>query len=231
MFSSLHSHRSLDSRIRVILHNGNIFVSEVEKGLHVFVQDKLRQFSRLTCELFARLFNVIAIQMHIAECLYEFPNIITAYVRQHMRQKSITGDIKRHPKKKIRTALVELAGKSALSIVIGSRSIELKETMTRRQFHLRYFGHVPRTHKMATRIGITLKTLKEHRYLIMKRTVFSFPPSPLFPIDRTQISILIRPLIPNFYVIFLQIFDVRLSLQKPQELMHDRPRIELLCCK
>jgi hypothetical protein len=45
---------------------------------------------------------------------------------------------------------------------------------------------------------------------------------------RAQFSALIRPFVPDAHAMFLQIPDVRIAGQKPQQLMDDRFQMQLL---
>ena len=47
-------------------------------------------------------------------------------------------------------------------------------------------------------------------------------------IDRSQIAFLIGPLIPDTHSVLLEVGRVRLTLEKPQQLVNDRAQVELL---
>ena len=65
--------------------------------------------------------------------------------------------------------------------------------------------------------GLVFDLLDYLRNLIHGFTVCPFPGTPLLTIDRSEIAFLVCPLIPNADPIFLQVLDVGIALQKPQE--------------
>src|SRR2546427_11978582 len=54
------------------------------------------------------------------------------------------------------------------------------------------------------------------------------PVPPLLSIDRPQVAILIRPLVPDGHLIFLQVANVSLAPQKPQQFVDDGTQVQFL---
>jgi hypothetical protein len=54
------------------------------------------------------------------------------------------------------------------------------------------------------------------------------PVAPLLAIDRTQIAVFIRPFVPDAHLVFLQIADIPVAAQKPQQFVNDRAQMQLL---
>ena len=48
------------------------------------------------------------------------------------------------------------------------------------------------------------------------------------PIDRAELAFLIGPFIPDGDAMLLEIGDIRVALEKPQKLVHDRFEMQLL---
>jgi len=54
------------------------------------------------------------------------------------------------------------------------------------------------------------------------------PGAPLIAVDWSQFAIAVGPLIPNGYPLLVKPFDVRRTLNEPQQLTDDRPGVQLL---
>src|SRR5690606_25591300 len=55
-----------------------------------------------------------------------------------------------------------------------------------------------------------------------------WPGAPLITINRPEIAVLVCPFIPDRDAIFLQIGDVRIAFEEPEQFMDDRPEMQLL---
>ena len=53
------------------------------------------------------------------------------------------------------------------------------------------------------------------------------PRSPLGAIDRPQIAMLVRPLVPDGHLVFVQVLDIGVAGKEPQKLVDDRPQVKL----
>ena len=60
------------------------------------------------------------------------------------------------------------------------------------------------------------------------RTVSDSPGSPLLSINRAKISILIGPLVPDRDTVVIQVFDIGITIQEPEQFVNDRTQVELL---
>src|ERR1041384_1706295 len=54
------------------------------------------------------------------------------------------------------------------------------------------------------------------------------PPPPLLAVDRTELAVLVGPLVPDRHAVLLQVAHVRVALQEPQQLVDDRLHVQLL---
>src|SRR3546814_2261942 len=66
------------------------------------------------------------------------------------------------------------------------------------------------------------------RYLVDMPAVRRRPGTPLGAIDGTEIDVRVRPFVPDANAVLLQIPDVRVALQEPQQLVDDRLDVQLL---
>ena len=47
-------------------------------------------------------------------------------------------------------------------------------------------------------------------------------------VDRTEIAVLISPLVPDGHVVVVQVADIGIALQKPQQLVNDGAQMQFL---
>ena len=80
---------------------------------------------------------------------------------------------------------------------------------------------------MPSALGL-LDTFDDLIDLVDRSTIGTAPITPLGPIHPTQISLCISPFIPNTHTIVLEISNVGLSFQEPQQLMDDAAQVKLL---
>src|SRR5689334_98660 len=121
----------------IVALDDDVLITESEEIVDLWIQMQRGQRAWLAAELLARLFDVIEIQMRVAESMYEFTGLQAANLRHHHREQRIGCDVERDTEKNVSAALIELARQPAL------RHIELEECMARRERHLRDIGHVP----------------------------------------------------------------------------------------
>ncbi len=173
-------------------------------------------------ELLVGLIEMVQIKMHVAEGVDELSRLESRDLRHHERQQRVGGDVEGHAEKHVGRALVELAGEAALS------DIELEQAVARRQRHLVELAHVPGADDMAARIGIALQAFDHVGDLIDMPPVGRGPGAPLPPIDRTELAVLVGPLVPDAHPVLVQIAHIGRALQEPEQLVHDRLHVQLL---
>src|SRR4030095_1328003 len=106
--------------------------------------------------------------------------------------------------------------------------IELEQKVARRQRHLRELADIPSADDQPPRIGIRFDLLENLSHLVDLSAVGSGPRAPLLAVDRPQLAVFISPLVPDRNAAFLEVADVRLAAQEPEQLVNDRPRVQLL---
>jgi hypothetical protein len=120
------------------------------------------------------------------------------------------------PKKNVGAALIELQAQFAVGY------IKLKQGMAGSQMHFGQFGYVPCTDDNAARIGIVLDRFHRLRNLIDGAALVVGPRSPLTAVNRAEIAVGVRPFVPDGYFVIVQIADVGVAAQKPQQFVDDR---------
>src|SRR6185437_1235258 len=54
------------------------------------------------------------------------------------------------------------------------------------------------------------------------------PAAPLLAVHRAEVAVLIGPLVPDAHLVILEVTDVGIALQEPQQLVDDRAQVQLL---
>ena len=99
--------------------------------------------------------------------------------------------------------------------------------MTRRQRHLFDLGRIPRAHNQSPAVGIFFDLSDHVVDLIDPDTIRAAPIPPLRAVNAAEIPAFIRPLVPNRDAVLIQIFDVGIATQKPEQLIDNRFDVEL----
>ena len=144
------------------------------------------------------------------------------HLRHHHGQERIRGDVERYAKKDIRAALIKLARKTPL------RDIELKQGVAGRKRHAVDIRHVPGTHDVAPRIGIGTDGLHHGRYLVDVPPVRRGPAPPLITVDGPQVAFGRGPFVPDGHSVFVQVADIGIPREEPQQFVDDGAQMELL---
>jgi hypothetical protein len=61
--------------------------------------------------------------------------------------------------------------------------------------------------------------MHERAHLIDHRAVALGPEAPLMPVHRTKVAVFIGPFVPDGHAVVVQILDVRIAVQEPQQLV------------
>ena len=100
--------------------------------------------------------------------------------------------------------------------------------MAGHQCHFVEVGDIPRRNDHAARIGIRFQLLQYLADLVDVTAIGRGPRAPLVAINRAEVAIRFGPFIPDRDAVVLQVFDVGVALQKPQQFMDDRLQVYLL---
>ena len=214
----LDGHRSLNCRMVLVVLQLEVFESEVEDGFGRAVDDQLGKRIRVARELFGDLLHVVVVDVRVTARPDELTDLESADVRNHVCQQCVAGDVEGHAQEHVSTALVQLARQ--LAIV----HIELEQCMARLQLHARKVGWVPGAHQHSTRIGVRANGVDDVRDLVDGLATGRRPGHPLNAINRSEVAVLVGPLVPNGDAVFVQPLDVRVATKEPQQL--DRHSLE-----
>ena len=160
--------------------------------------------------------------MRIAEGVHEIAGFEAAYLRHHQREQGIGGDVERYAEENVGAALVELAGQFAV------RDVELEERMAGCERHLVELADVPGRDDQAARIGVLLDLRDDFGNLVHRAPVRRGPRAPLLAVHRAEVALLVRPFVPDRHAVFLEVADVGVALQEPQQFVDDGLQVAFL---
>ena len=151
----------------------------------------------------------------------EIADFQVALLRDHVRQQCVRRNVERHAQEDVRAALVELAGKASAG------DVELEQQVAGWQFHPRNFRDVPCRHDQSPRVRIAADLREQVGDLVDVRAVRRRPRPPLIAIDGSQVAVGVGPLVPYRHAVGLEVRGIGVPGQEPQELMDDRPGVNL----
>jgi hypothetical protein len=93
--------------------------------------------------------------------------------------------------------------------------------MAGRQGHVGQVGHVPGRHDHAAAVGIGFEGAYDLGDLVHRASGGAQPGAPLFAIDRAEVAVGVGPFVPDADAVFVQVCDVRIALQEPQQFVDD----------
>ena len=99
--------------------------------------------------------------------------------------------------------------------------------MAGRQIHVLQIAYIPGADNDTAGVGVVLDRLYRFADLVDESAVVVGPRTPLIAVDMTQITVFVRPFVPDAYTVFLQVFRVRIALQEPEQLVDDGFQMQL----
>src|SRR3989338_6051540 len=105
--TSYYGNLALNRRMRVVTDNLKISKFKIINFFdrRIDLHDRQRLWN--SGQLFLYLVKMVLIDVDIAESMDEISRFISGHLGQHQRQKGITGNIKRHPQKRISASLIK----------------------------------------------------------------------------------------------------------------------------
>jgi len=107
--------------------------------------------------------------------------------------------------------------------------IELEQAVARRQGHAVHIAGVPGRNDVTAGVGIVFQTVYQLADLVDQAAVRRFPATPLFAVDRAEITVLVGPFVPDSNPVFLQVGNVGIALEEPQQFVNDGFQVQFLC--
>ena len=75
---------------------------------------------------------------------------------------------------------------------------------------------------------MVLNVINHPRQLVNAVSVGALPGTPLATVYRAQLAVLVGPFIPYCYTVFVQISQLGFAVNKPQQFVHHRRKVNLL---
>src|SRR5690606_24755303 len=126
--------------------------------------------------------------------------------------------------KRIGRALIQMTTQGSVC------HVKLKKAVTRCQSHFVELADIPCIDDDPARIGIVPERKNRFADLVNCLSFRGRPTSPLLAINRSEIPVFIRPFIPYAHAVLVQIANVCIPLQEPQEFINDRLQMQLFGC-
>ena len=217
-----HRHGSLYRRPGVVPLEGKVPVVEVEDRAHFGIENHPGQGTRGAGELLAHLVEVVEIDVYVSESVHEVSGSVAALLGHHHGQQGVRGDVERHSEEDVGTALVELAGEPPVG------HVELEEGVAGGQGHTVHLRRIPGRDDVPPRVRIALERVQHLRELVDGMSVRSRPGTPLMAVDRTEVPVLVGPFVPDGYLVVVQVLDVGIALDEPQQFIDNRTQMQFL---
>lgn len=173
-------------------------------------------------ELQSGLLQVVEVEMGVARGVDELARLEPRDLGHHLQQQGVGGDVERHTEEGVGRPLVELEREASVG------DIKLEEAVARRQRHVFDLSRIPRRDEHSAGVGIALDHFLHLRYLVYRAPTVVGPRPPLVAIDRTEVAVLVGPLVPDAHAVVLKPAHVGVATQKPQQLVDDGLQVEFL---
>ena len=105
----LNGDRALDVRMRFVTHKLEILEFEIEDVFDVGVHVHFRKREEIAGKLFFHLFQMVRVDMRVAERMDEIAGFQAAHLRDHHGEQSVRSYVEWHAEEDIGGALVKLA--------------------------------------------------------------------------------------------------------------------------
>ena len=92
--------------------------------------------------------------------------------------------------------------------------------MARRQRHAFDLGRIPSGDDQPARIGIAADFIDDIGDLIDAAAVRRRPRAPLVAVDWTEVTVLVGPWVPDAHAVLVEIFDIGVAAQEPEQLVN-----------
>ncbi|AEW75054.1 hypothetical protein EcWSU1_03626 [Enterobacter ludwigii] len=101
--------------------------------------------------------------------------------------------------------------------------------MARCQRHFIQLADVPGRNDNTARVRIVFQLVHHGGDLVNMAAIRRRPCAPLLTVHRAQVAVFICPFVPDRDVVFMQIRNVGIALQEPEQFMNDRAQVAALC--
>ena len=100
--------------------------------------------------------------------------------------------------------------------------------MTGRKGHLVDLADIPCRDDVAAGVGLVTQIVNEACDLVDAFPLTGFPSPPLLSVDRPKITVFVSPFVPYPYLVLLQVSNIGIPHQKPEQFMDDGSEMKFL---
>ena len=195
-------------------------VEGVVKHSVCFFEFELGVWSRLTGELFFHLFDVIVVDVAVTTRPDELPNLKTSLLCEHVGKQRVGGDVKRYTQEHVSGTLVDLDGKFPVC------DIELEHGVAGHKSHVVKVCDVPRGNNVSPGVWVCFEKVHGSCDLVDEGSVVVFPGSPLGGVDRAEVTVFVRPFVPDVDVVVVEPCGISVACQEPEEFAYDTVEVD-----
>src|SRR5690606_3783221 len=103
IYNNLNGYRCLNMRIRLVVGQLEILITERKNILHQRVEPHPGQHPRFPAQLQFHLFKMVAVQMGVPKCVNEISSFHVTHLGHHHGEQGIRCNVKRHPQENVCT--------------------------------------------------------------------------------------------------------------------------------
>ncbi len=209
----------------LVIDQFKVIEFKVVDRLNVGVEFHFGEWMGGASELKLCLFEVIGVEVEVAKGVDKVTGLVSADLGDHQREQSVRGDVEGDTEEEIGTALVELAGQS-WGWGVGVVDVELEKKVAGWQGHVVDKSDVPSGDEVASRGGVVFEILNEASDLVDGGSVRAGPGAPLLAVDWAEVSFFVGPFVPDSDFVVLEVLDVGVSFEEPEEFVNDGAEVE-----
>src|SRR5690554_741041 len=183
MAGGLYGNTAFDVGMGIVAAELEVLKGKVVDAFHLGIERHGGQGTRGATQLQLDLFEVVGIDVGIAQGVHEIAGLESRYLGHHQQQQGVGGNVEGYAQKDVGAALVELAAQSALG------HIKLKKNVAGRQLHVVDLAYVPGTDQMSARVGVLPDPLHHLSNLVDVPPFVIGPAAPLVAVDGTEFAV------------------------------------------
>src|SRR5579872_7222702 len=215
-------HPCLDRWMIPVVHEFEILVGVLKQARGSTSDQEARRREGRARELLVGLLEMIDVKVTVPPGPHQLAGDEVALLREHVREQGVRCEIEGYAQEDVGAALIDLARQPARG------DVQLKQRVARHERHVLELADVPRAHDDAPRIRIVLELAHGLLDLIDRAAIGCRPGAPLLAVHRSELAVLVGPLVPDRHAVLVKPRDVRFAAQKPQQLVDDRAQMDLL---
>ena len=174
----------------------------------------------LAGELELGLLEMVGVEMEVAKGVDKLAGLIPTNLCEHHGEQGVGGDVEGNAEEKVGASLVKLTTEAGV-FRFGIVNVELKKKMARWEGHFIDFGDIPGRDEVTSGSRIVFEAVDEVGDLVDGGSIGFGPRPPLLPVDRAEVTIFVGPLVPDGNLVFLEIGNVGVAFEKPEEFVDD----------